>query len=176
MKKNYKRLIAVIISITLIFIIALAIDMNVSNFSSSAARDLEKELISYLESDEYTDNLIYSVIYDKNEIKIFEKMNFMVKYIGYEKYSLFKNNRINKYSCWATITRYVKIDDSDYIYNTTYKNISYLGYDDNDLNSVYRAYINPESKKVEFSESEFYYNDYSKQVSDAYNLFLESCQ
>lgn len=173
MNTKYKKLIATLTKLLIIIILFFMIDMNKSNYSSLAARDLKIELSCLIENNEYTDLLIHSVSYGDSNIELYESMDFQIVYSGYEKYSIYKSSRINKYTCTINITRYSKINNSDHIYTHTNKNIIYLGYDDNDLNSNNRAHIVPETKKIEFSESESYFKNFTQQIKDTYELLHE---
>lgn len=77
---------------------------------------------------------------------------------------------INIYTGCGIYSRYTTKSGGNYPYNTTYKYVSYTGYEDaNDNDS--RAYIDSSSEVVEYDKSESYYNNYSLQVQDAYQTY-----
>jgi hypothetical protein len=173
MKGNNKKYAIMVIILAILF--AVIYDIFSSNYSASAARDLELELESYVGCSMDSESLVYSTIIEDLDIKIMEKADYVIEYIGHEKYSVFKNDRIYKYSCRAILTRYAVIDESVHI-DLMEKVILYFGYDDNDLGSNTRASINPATKEIEYSETEEYYNDFQKIASDAYDLYVANGQ
>lgn len=85
--------------------------------------------------------------------------------------SLITPGRVNKYTCEASVYRYVTINGSSYAYNITYKMIDYKGYEDNDLNSTAPAQLDTGSQSIWYDRSQTYFNSYSLQVDDAYSMF-----
>ena len=76
------------------------------------------------------------------------------------------------YTCRAQYCRYITVNDSEYIYNITYKFIEYKGYEDTNINSTGRARIVADTRDVYYSKNANYYLDYSLQIVDAYEEYL----
>ncbi|SHJ87946.1 hypothetical protein SAMN02745751_03616 [Dethiosulfatibacter aminovorans DSM 17477] len=167
--KYTKFAIILFIAITII-----SIDYFTPRGSASAGNSLRAQMVTYCGIDVNNDTILYSIECDDKTVNIFEKVDFNIEHSGYRKYSVFKSDRINEYRCYIIITRYATIDDSKQVYNTTKKEISYLGYEDNDPNSTEGAYLEPDTEKCSYSENESYFSNYSKQVQDAcYNYSIE---
>lgn len=81
-----------------------------------------------------------------------------------------KSGKINIYSCCGMYSRYTTKASGSSIYNTTYKYVTYTGYEDGNDNDS-RAYIDSSSAYIEYDKSESYFNNYSLQVQDAYQAY-----
>lgn len=81
------------------------------------------------------------------------------------------NGSINIYTCRAMNYRYVTANGSSYHYNITYRIVDYTGYENADINSTERAYIDSSSMMEEYTESSTYFNAYMSQIQDAYVIF-----
>jgi hypothetical protein len=169
MRRKYIKFIVILFFvITIIFI-----DYFTPRGSASAGNSIRAQMVSYSGID-VNNEAIYSMTCNDKTVKIFEKIDFNIEHKGYRKYTFFKSDGINEYRCYIVITRYVTINESEQVYNTTKKEISYLGYEHNDLNSTEGAYIDPETEKFSYSENENYFSDYSQQAQDAcYNYSIE---
>lgn len=167
MKRKHIKFIVILC----LLIIIISIDYFTPRSSASAGNDLRSQMMSYSEIKKNDETMLYSMACGDKTVKIFEKIDFYIEHNGYKKYSFFESARINEYRCYIIITRYATINEDEQVYNTTTKEIAYLGYEDNDLNSIEGAYVDPETEKCSYSESENYFNDYSKQAYDACYYF-----
>ena len=82
------------------------------------------------------------------------------------------SGRVDKYNCVANVGRYTSINGSQYAYTMTDSVFSYMGYDDNNLNSTAHAAIDSSSMTQYYTDSFSYYYSSSQQIEDAYNNFL----
>lgn len=78
---------------------------------------------------------------------------------------------LKKYNCVADIGRHASINNSEYAYTMTDNVYSYLGYDDDDLNSTERAAVVSSTLDHYYTDSSSYYHDFAAQVEDAYEMF-----
>lgn len=81
------------------------------------------------------------------------------------------SGRVDKYKCDTIYSRYTTVNNSKYVYTMTDEVYEYMGYDDNDIASTARAAIDSSDCTHFYYDSEAYYNSFSAQVQDAYNLF-----
>ena len=79
------------------------------------------------------------------------------------------NQSIQVYSCAGVYSHYTQAAGSSKVYNTTYRYVSYRGYDN--PKGTTRATIDSGSKTVEFDKGQSYYYDYPLQVQDAYQAY-----
>lgn len=86
--------------------------------------------------------------------------------------ALLDPGKLNQYTCEANTYRYVTINGSSYVYNTTDKFVTYNGYEDADNNSTNRAYIDSGSRSVNYPDGSTYFVSFTSQVQDAYDMFL----
>jgi len=115
--------------------------------------------------------LIYTASYGNKKINIYEQIDWTIELKRYSKFSIFEADRITEYLCKVIITRFATVGDDLNEYNKTVKEVTYLGYDDNNLNSRQRAYLDLKTECNSYTESMNYFNNLSKQVIDAYNLY-----
>lgn len=90
-------------------------------------------------------------------------------------YSLLPPGKIRTYNCIGSITRYVKINGSSYVYNFAHKKINYKGYENASLTNTERAYLDTGSRSVTYppyGQSATYFNSFTSQISDAYDMYL----
>ena len=81
---------------------------------------------------------------------------------------------LNEYRVRAQYVRFATVNGSNYAYNTAHKFIDYKGYEDANNNSTSRAYADSSTRDVSYAPGgESYYNSYSQQVADAYDMFLQ---
>lgn len=83
------------------------------------------------------------------------------------------SGKLDTYRCSVYTSRYSTINSSEYAYGMTSHIESYNGYDDTDIYSETRATIVSDTYESSYTDSRNYYNSYSSQVRDGYELFLE---
>lgn len=66
--------------------------------------------------------------------------------------------------------RWTTINNGSYVYTMTNKIYRHCGL--NERNNETRAYLQREDPELAYTHSSAYYNDYSAQIADAYNLYL----
>lgn len=158
-----------------------------NSIGGSSGRDLRSNLKELIKTDEYDGILKHTSIIDGNVFQIYESMDFRlsikgnqvlnnIKHLTTAIFSIFnetyqQKKHMIRYNCLASNYRYIRVNGSGYVYNITDKFIHYTGYEDKDLNSCERAYIDKNSGEIEYSHSEAYFNSYSSQIKDAYNMF-----
>jgi dynactin complex subunit len=167
MKRKYVKFIVILCFLILI----ISIDYFTPRSSASAGNSLRSQMMSYSGIEKNDETILHSIACGDKTVKIFEKIDFNIEHNGYKKYSFFESDRINEYCCYIIITRYATINEDEQVYNTTTKEIAYLGYEDNDPNSIEEAYVDPETEKCSYSENDNYFNDFSKQAYDACYYF-----
>lgn len=123
-----------------------------SGLYGSAGSDLRDQLIPLYGKDDIEVEQYRGQWKGKNII-VYDKSKYDFKYLGQ---SVGGDNFI---SCEVFTIRSVKFDDEEKVIETK-RTSTYIGYDDNDLNSVIRAKILWGTLKEEYSDSEGYFNDF----------------
>lgn len=147
-----------------------------SNGSSGAANNDLRKGLSALEGEEYQAVLKANETIAGVEVSIYEEKVFTFERTGLKKWNdsmpkfdaegttFATSNKICIYSCVAEICRYAVINGERISDSETCKVIKYIGYEDVEENSTARAVIDNASKKVSYSHSEEYFDDFQKQA------------
>lgn len=85
--------------------------------------------------------------------------------------SIIPPGKLNKYQAQAIVSRLATVNGSKYVYNTAEKFYNYRGYEDGDINSTARAYVDSSSQSIDYPQGSSYFNSYQSQAADAYAMF-----
>ena len=181
MKKGRKKLIALAIIIITLLAILLKVIPKIYHsytFISSATRNsLINDLIN-VEGEQYNGKCIATQLAEESEIQILEDMRIHIsrdKIVPWNDsmptkdkngFSFSHTNWISVYVCQLDIVRYISVNDNIVPNSETHKYITYIAYEDRDLNSMATTIIDFSSKKYSYSDGQEYFDNPAAQIDN----------
>ena len=145
MSKKYR----VLLFAALVLLLSLPVCFQRGYFSSSASADLQTVMVE-LHGAPYSGKLLGTVLLDGEEAALYESLRFSVEPpdgLVLRPWLAKALGRPYAFRCEAEYTRWA-MPEKDHVTKSGPQIWTYTGYDDGDLNSTRRAWLDPESAVV----------------------------
>lgn len=158
---------------------------SLNQISGSSKYAIFEELTK-LHGENYSEKMIATQTINQKEVFIKENMNFFIEKKTISPWNDTMPDRDSKgilfskaywmtvYKCGVEYVRYIVIDNDMISEAKRYKYVTYLAYEDNDLNSEARIFLDTSSSKCTYSDSKAEYEDINKMFLNARSYITDN--